>query len=469
MFKKIIVITITLAACLTMTAFAQQELRIGTIVNEFLSPGGEFNYMIRPANNGILTVETSGSLDTRMWALNSSRVELANDDDSGQGYNARIDLNVRANETYYIRVRGYSDSQTGNFSISANQASITELRVGSPASEYMNQGSGFFYMVRPAGSGTLVVETSSSLDTRMWAYNSNMAEIAEDDDGGEGLNAKITTNVSAGQTYYFRVRGYNSNQTGNFTISASMAGAAANIELRVGSSLSNTLNPGVSFTYMVRSANNGTLTVETSGSTDTYMNAFDSNMQEIASDDDGGQGYNARITVSARANDVYYFRVSGYNNSTSGSFTVSAVMTGITPPAPAPAPAPPPAPAPTPAPPPPPAPAPTPVVNPVIPRSTQLRVGSTLSENMSPGVEFLYAVRPLSSGELIVETSGSVDTIMWAYNAGMELMEEDDDSGDNLNARILLYVRAEETYYFKVRSYGNNESGRFAISANWQY
>jgi len=450
MIKKVITFAVTLAVCMAMAAYAQQELRVGSTVNEFLSSGGEFNYMVRPTTSGSLTVETTGSTDTYMWAYNSNRVEIDSNDDGGQDYNARITLDVRANETYYFRIRGYNNSTSGNISVvasmgGASQGSTgqTELRIGSPVSEYLNPGAEFNYMVRPTSNGTLVVETTGSIDTYMWAYNSNMQEIESNDDGGQDYNARISLQASANQTYYFRVRGYSNSTSGSFGVSANMSGGGSaspgstgQIELRVGSSLSGQISNGSEFTYMVRATANGTLVVETSGSIDTYMHAYNSSMREIDVNDDGGQGLNARIAVEVRANEVYYFKVRGYSNSVNGSFTVSATMAGSAPGA-----------------------------NPSSASGRELRVGSSLSEQLNSNGEFLYTVRPTAGGTLVVETSGDLDTMMWAYDSNMRELDSNDDSGQGYNARISLTVRANETYYFKVRGYNSSTSGPFAVSA----
>ena len=56
-----------------------------------------------------LTVYTEGDADTWVAIYNSSARINAEDDDSGQDYNARISVRVSAG-TYYIKVGFYSDN-----------------------------------------------------------------------------------------------------------------------------------------------------------------------------------------------------------------------------------------------------------------------------------------------------------------------------------------------------------------------
>ena len=114
----------------------------------------------------------------------------------------------------------------------------TLLVNGSEMYADINNGSGFNYMVRPTSSGTLIVQTSGSTDTFMIAYDSNYREIARDDDGGSGANARISLSVNANQNYYFNVTGYSEHTSGSFSIAATMPSSGSssrtnNLELNL--------------------------------------------------------------------------------------------------------------------------------------------------------------------------------------------------------------------------------------------
>ena len=75
------------------------------------------------------------------------------------------------------------------------------LNVGSQISASIRAGEDHWYSVRAAGSGMLVVETfGGEVDTYLEAYDASRNLIAEDDDGGEGLNARVEIFAEAGQT-----------------------------------------------------------------------------------------------------------------------------------------------------------------------------------------------------------------------------------------------------------------------------
>jgi len=64
--------------------------------------------------------------------------------------------------------------------------------------------------------------TDSSFDPYLELRNSSGATIATDDDGGEGLNAKIVTGLSPG-SYVIAVKAYNVNTTGSYQLTVNEA------------------------------------------------------------------------------------------------------------------------------------------------------------------------------------------------------------------------------------------------------
>ena len=94
--------------------------------------------------------------------------------------------------------------------------------------------------------------------------------------------------------------------------------------LAVGSSRSGQLEPGGDVDYFrVQVAASGDLTVHTTGSLDTRGQLEDSAGGVLASDDDGGDGFNFRIAHTVSAG-TYYIKVEGYDATTTGRYTIHA-------------------------------------------------------------------------------------------------------------------------------------------------
>ena len=180
--------------------------------------------------------------------------------------------------------------------------------------------------------------------------------------------------------------------------------------------------------YRVRAAETGYLIVQTTGDTDTYLEAYDAQQNLLKQDDDGGEAYNARIELFVEAGRRYLFKLRGFG-STTGSFQISASFEAI-------------------------------------PPSTELRFGSSQQGNLGAGAKHWYSVRVRDAGIVVVQTSGSIDTYMEAYDSRYNVIAEDDDSGSGYNARIEIIAEANQTYSFVVRGYSSQEAGSYSILAN---
>jgi len=330
MIKKSFYLFIFLMMAAVTCVFAQNshELRIGTFLSGNLRGGEEILYVVRPVETGILTVETTGSIDTILEVYDDQDNFIREDDDSGEDLNARIEIVVAAGKSYYFYLSGYNDHVSGQYRIYASFRPLpvmTDLREGSVISGNLGSGEEIWYRVTSARAGILTVETASYIDTMLEVYNESFLLLDEDDDSGEGLNAKIEIDVMPGSTLYFKLSGY-STANGPYRILANLRSFPAPIQLRFGSFHSGNISSGGVYWYSVRTANSGRFVVETTGSTDTYLEAYDENYNLIAEDDDGGDGLNARIEIDGEANTTYIFKLRGFGRSTIGLYRILAIL-----------------------------------------------------------------------------------------------------------------------------------------------
>jgi len=90
----------------------------------------------------------------------------------------------------------------------------------------------------------------------------------------------------------------------------------------------------------------------------------------------------------------------------------------------------------------------------------------TKAEIGQPGEEDLFQFSVTAPGRYIVSTSGQTDVFMTLYgpNSQTALIEQDDDSGPGLNAKIVEKL-APGTYYVQVRHYNRTGGqGEYAVS-----
>lgn len=174
---------------------------------------------------------------------------------------------------------------------------------------------------------TLTIETSGASDTviSLFGPDNQTNQIAFDDDGGNNFNSLINQSLPVGR-YFVSVRLFNSSLTGNYRIAVSSAAVDAIVpEIQVNGSAvaANITNPGEIDIFSFTAPAHGSYTIETTGSTDTYMNLFGPNSQTrgIAENDDSGEFRNSRIQLQLVAGE-YFVRIRHYSEFSTGAYQI---------------------------------------------------------------------------------------------------------------------------------------------------
>lgn len=66
---------------------------------------------------GVYQIFTTGRSDTRCTLFSAAAQPLAQDDDGGDGWNCRIEIQLRANELHFVRVRLWGGDVTGDYEL----------------------------------------------------------------------------------------------------------------------------------------------------------------------------------------------------------------------------------------------------------------------------------------------------------------------------------------------------------------
>lgn len=199
-----------------------------------------------------------------------------------------------------------------------------ELPVGSSIAGNLDYESEIWYSIRPAQTAFLVVETTGDTDTYIEIYDAQNNLIMEDDDGGEKTNARVDIYVKSGSTYYVKVRSYNNRISGQYYIHARFIQTPTFIELSFGTPYTGRISTGEDYWFSIKPAMNGMIVVETTGNTDTYLDAYNNLYAHLKSDDDSGEGKNARMEISVNSNQNYFFKLRAYSRNASGSYRIQA-------------------------------------------------------------------------------------------------------------------------------------------------
>ena len=213
-------------------------LAVGASIEGELSAGDSDYFRVTVASPGTLMASTTGSTDTYGSIEDSSGNVLHENDDGGEGRNFRVSAVVEPG-TYYIRVRGFDPSSTGDYTLTLQMeedsagsgetplddddspATAIPLAVGASIEGELSAGDSDYFRVTVASPGTLMASTTGSTDTYGSIEDSSGNVLHENDDGGEGRNFRVSAVVEPG-TYYIRVRGFDPSSTGDYTLTLQM-------------------------------------------------------------------------------------------------------------------------------------------------------------------------------------------------------------------------------------------------------
>lgn len=308
-------------------------------VERTLHTGDEDWFMVQATTSGILVAETIGDMDTIMFLYESgSSSPLQEDDDSGDGDNARIEFPVTARQTILINIAGY-EGATGTYSFSTfleplppqtgrndTRERAARLALDLESSRLILErpdDADWFSVTVPAAGGVLQVKTTGGLDMLMELYDDRGNKLAEDDDSGENGNAMLTRLLQPG-VYYLKLYEYEG-KSGIYRLEAKLvdAGPADQYEpddtmdnarpIRPGSPQRRNFNhPGDTDWAMLEVTRAGTYGISArpprDNGPDTYIELYDAAGQLLDEDDDGGQNLDAYLEAEL-ATGRYFIKV----------------------------------------------------------------------------------------------------------------------------------------------------------------
>ncbi len=354
----------------------------------------------------------------------------------------------------------------GNYSINSNatlyavwkQTTLTSASSVSTPITYGNQV--YYYKFKPSTSGTYVIYSTGSVDTKGYLYNSSGTELATDDDSGDGFNFRLEYNLSAGSTYYYAVRYYGSTTTGSipvkfgpvYTVSYNAnggTGAPASQQKDYGATITLTSQKpqrdGYTFLGWSTTSSSTVAQYSAGGSYSADENrtlyaVWTKNTYTLTYNGNGFSSYDSSVsgdstyTIKTNLPDRKGYTFLGW--STSSSATSAEFIPGER------------------------------VI--LSANSTLYAVWkqTTLSSESSVdtpitygGQVYYYKFTPSTSGTYVIYSTGSVDTKGYLYNSSGTELDSDDDGGDSTNFRLSYYLNAGSTYYYAVKFYNTSSTG----------
>lgn len=310
----------------------------GRVTNRF----GEFWSFNGTEGDAVLIDVVGLSLDDTVVELfGPDMTSLYFDDDGGEGVNSRIaGYELPETGSFTIAVRGY-DNRTGTYRLTLDQfvLELEEeglLEYGETQSNQVNTPTGDRWTFEGSSGDTIsIVLVGVSLDdTYLELWDPDDVVLMQDDDSGPGYNSLIRAfTLPVSGTYSIIARGYNG-RIGTYSLSL-MEGEAGNIglgeaegELRYGDIVTNEITSvlGDNWTFIGAEGDVVSIDLVGVGLEDTYLELYDPDGYFLASDDDSGGGYDARIDgLSLPYSGTYTIVAQGYNG-TMGTYELTLLL-----------------------------------------------------------------------------------------------------------------------------------------------
>ena len=164
-----------------------------------------------------------------------------------------------------------------------------------------------FLVKLSAGKRYRLAMDSDDLDSMLIVQNNAGQQLGLDDDSGGGLNALLTFDAIKGGTY--KVYAAALKGTGPFKLKITEAGAAKVHDVGKGLKLDGELGKTLAVTYNVKLVAGKTYVIDMIANDqktlDPFLRLLDADGKQLAEDDDGGDGLNARITHKAENTGTY--------------------------------------------------------------------------------------------------------------------------------------------------------------------
>jgi pre-peptidase len=367
---------LALGAALAAPARAQQQIPIGSAVtgqltaaDPVLSDNTHYKLFTFQGDAG-QTVQIdliSNDFDSYLYLRDANGASIATNDDGGGGLNARIIQTLPATAMYQIVANTLRQGQYGSFTlrlqaVATPTVAAQQIPVGSTVNGVLtdgdptlNDGSHYklFTFQGFAGQAVQIDLMSTAFDAYLYLRDSSGHDIAHDDDSGGNLNSRIIQTLPYSGTFQIVANTLHAGASGPFTLELQSAQAqqatvtsiqplpsAAALptvgQIGLNQQVQNTLMQGGTswngkpiHLYTFGCTAGQAFQMDILSSWDNYAIIFDPSGNQVASNDDGGQGLNARIAFTCPTTGAYRLGVTTFSASTAtGAYTMQVQALG---------------------------------------------------------------------------------------------------------------------------------------------
>jgi thiol-disulfide isomerase/thioredoxin len=320
-----------------------------------------------------------------------------------------------------------------------------------------NQGKYFkLYKVRLQKDKTYQIDLmSKDFDAYLLLKSGDGTMLAEDDDGGGGLNSRIVFTPRETAEYHVVATTEPRQATGEFTLVVGVKGAvagASELKLQDGKAVvQSNLGAGDPMEqgkqvkpFTCRFEQGKTYQIDLASTDfDSYLYLFGPDGTKLGEDDDGGGELNSRLVWTAAVTGKYRILATSLNGQDTGNFTLSVAETV------------------------------TPKAQPVKVTTLKLSAGKATEEGRLTEESPRFLKKPAQHYEIALEggktyqidlASTDFDAFLYLQDKLGRPLSQDDDSGGNTNARIVYAVKDSGTYRILAASFNNGGVGAYTLT-----
>lgn len=316
----------------TYSLFDNKNIDEKTILsfNSETSPSGWLEFA--PELSADYTLTSLGNYDTMVTLYEvdeyNNLVEISNDDDSGENRNFKISGYFNNTSRYFFHINFYYTTPPGDLEILLTCQTEAILVGETKNVATTKMGETIKYRFTPKISGQYNISSkrvSTTVDPIVTLYDAKMNKLASDDDSLDNRDFSLSYNFIAGKTYIFAIGGAN-NTVGEFpaTLTAEFNREEINYDE---TKQANITSPGFNHYFIFKPSEDMECVFASSGNFDTKVTVYDSNMTELASDDDSGEDKNFSLTYNFESGQEYILSAYLYSNEKVGNFDVSLTRT----------------------------------------------------------------------------------------------------------------------------------------------
>jgi hypothetical protein len=453
----------------------------GTAVEGDISSGGDVDWYRMRVEQGqrysftLEGVTNEGvALDPMLGIYDSEGNQIAFNDDANMSLNSALSFTPQQSGDIFVEARAFAEDGTGRYRLAATSGPIPTDDVGNDAStraritagrevtgniEFEGDTDWYRLSARTGQRYQITLNGASGADEALTdpllrVLDREGNELAMSDDTEEGLNSALEFSPQASGDVFIEARAFSDAYTGSYALNVTAVRAPTdNISaerntrgrVTVGQSVDGTidfaadkdwyrvrLEEGQSYRFMLNSAGDTALG-------DPFVRVHGPNGDELAMDDDGGDGLNSYLEFTAPSTGTYYVEASAFAEGGTGGYTLGARAGEV--------------------------PADTTtdvslsadgdyrqgVLSPAGDRDWY-RVDLTEGQSIRVGMESPEATNPLGDPYLVL------------YGPDGSEIARDDDGGEGLNAFMEYQATQTGAYYIEARGFTEDAQGVYGIN-----